>query len=75
MLQTRINIVAVGVAVTVSESDELFQLGEDPGREARDGGDSLKHHRLGLPWMSGIPETIISPSSFPHTFNKVLERE
>ena len=74
MLQTRISIVAVGVAVTVSESDELFQLGEDPGKEARD-RNSSKHHRLGLPWMSEIPETIISPSSFPQTFNKVLERE
>ena len=48
MLQTRISIAAVGVAVTVSESDELLQLVEDPGREARDRGDFSKHHRFTL---------------------------
>jgi hypothetical protein len=53
----------VGVAVVVS--DELLRFDEGDDGEVRDGGSSLKHHKLGVSLMT-FP-TLLSPSSFPQT--------
>jgi hypothetical protein len=59
---------AVGDAEMVG--DEQLRLGSD-NQEALDRGGSSKHHRLGVFWIS-FP-TMLSPSSFPLTSNKMSE--
>lgn len=60
----------VGVAVVVG--DGLLRSGGD-GQGAIDGEGSSKHHKLGMFSMS--EPTMFSPSSFPHTSNKMLGGE
>jgi hypothetical protein len=57
----------VGVAVVVG--DGLLRSGGD-GQEALDSSGSSKHHKLGVFVMA--EPMMFSPSSFPHTSNKVL---
>jgi hypothetical protein len=60
----------VGVAVVVG--DRLLRSDSD-GQEAFDSEGSSKHHKLGVLLMAE-PMTF-SPSSFPHTSDKMLEGE
>jgi hypothetical protein len=55
----------VGVAVVVG--DGLLRFDE------RDGGGSVKHHKLGVSWMAA--PTMLSPSSFPQTSENMSESE
>ena len=61
----------VGVAVGVGDGLLRFDEGDD--REACDGGGSVKHHTLGVSWMT-VP-TMLSPSSFPQASEKMSEDE
>jgi hypothetical protein len=60
----------VGVAVVVG--DGLLRSGGD-GQEALDSEGSSKHHKLGV--FSMAEPMMVSPSSFPHTSNKMLGGE
>ena len=51
----------VGVAVAVG--DGLLRFNEGDDREVGGGGGSVKHHKLGVSWMSA--PTMLSPSSCP----------
>jgi hypothetical protein len=57
----------VGVAVVVG--DRLLRSGSD-GQEELDSEGSSKHHKLGVFLMA--EPMMFSPSSFPHTSNKML---
>jgi hypothetical protein len=60
----------IGVAVVAG--DVPLRSGSD-GQGASDSGDSSKHHKLGV-FLMTEPMTF-SPSSFPHTSNKMLRSE
>ncbi len=59
----------VGVAVGVDDGLLRFDEGDDD----RDGGGSVKHHKLGVSWMAA--PTMLSPSSFPQASEKMSEDE
>jgi hypothetical protein len=60
------------VGVTVVVGDGLLRSGGD-GQELLDSGGSSKHHKLGV--FSMAEPMMFSPSSFPHTSNKMLGSE
>jgi hypothetical protein len=61
----------VGVAAVVG--DGLLRIDEGDDGEVRDGGGSVKHHKLGVFWMAS--PTLLSPSRFPQTSEKMSEGE
>jgi hypothetical protein len=62
----------IGVAVVVGDDSELLRSGSD-GQGASDSKGSSKHHKLGVFLMA--ESMMFSPSSFPHTSNKMLRGE
>ena len=60
----------IGVAVVAG--DVLLRSGSD-SQGALDSGGSSKHHKLGVFLMT--EPMMFSPSSFPHTSNKMLSSE
>ena len=58
----------VDAAVVVSDVPLIFDEGDDD-RQVGDGGGSVKHHKSGVSWMAA--PTMLSPSSFPQTSEKV----
>jgi hypothetical protein len=51
------------VGVAVMFSDGLLRIDNGDDGEVGDCESSLKHHKLGVPWMAA--PTMVSPSSFP----------
>ena len=60
------------ISVAVVVGDGLLRSDSDD-QESLDGGDSSKHHKLGV-FSMAVP-TMFSPSSFPHMSNKMLGGE
>jgi hypothetical protein len=65
-------VIGVAVRVVVGDSKLLLRSGRD-GQGALDSGGSSKHHKLGVFLMT--EPMMFSPSSFPHTSNKMLSSE